>query len=264
MLPTVKLGSLDVTRLIIGGNPFSGGSHFSGERDKQMRDWHTVERIKQTLREGEQAGINTFLGRADNHIMRMLNEYWNEGGTLQWIAQTAPERASQPANIDQAVGFGASAVFLHGGMSDKMFRAGNFDQLRPWVDHVRKKGVACGMATHNTEVLRHAVDTELPVDFFMTCFYDVYVRGDVYLPEDREAMTDLILQINAPCIAYKVMAAARNDPEEAFEYAYRRIKATDAVCVGIFTKHHPTQVADNAEYCRRFSRLSPSPAAIAK
>jgi len=261
MLPTVKLGKLNVTRLIIGGNPFSGGSHFSSKLDKEMRNWYTVERIKQTLREAEQAGLNTFLGRADSHIMRMLNEYRNQRGRLQWIAQTAPEMASVVANIDRAVANGASAVFLHGGMTDKMFRAGDFDRLRPWVDHIREKGVPCGMGTHNTDVLRHAVETRLPVDFFMTCFYDICLRGEVYLEEDRQAMTDLIRQIGTPCIAYKIMAASRNQPQEAFEYAYRRIKATDAVCVGVFTKHQAKQVAEDAEFCRRFGPLS-QPAAL--
>jgi len=36
MLPTVKIGSTEVYRLIVGGNPFSGNSHFSEEMDWQM------------------------------------------------------------------------------------------------------------------------------------------------------------------------------------------------------------------------------------
>ena len=34
------------------------------------------------------AGITTFFGRGDNHVIRVLREYWNEGGKLQWVAQT--------------------------------------------------------------------------------------------------------------------------------------------------------------------------------
>jgi hypothetical protein len=256
MLPTTRLGSLEVTRLVIGGNPFSGHSHWSAERSREMVDWYTAARIKQTLQEAEAAGINTFLGRADNHIMRLLHEYWQEGGGIQWIAQTAPERASVEANIDQAIGAGARAVYLHGGMVDTTFRAGRFDDLVPWVEHIRERGVPAGLATHNTEVLRHAVGAGLPVDFFCACFYDIYLRGEVYLPEDREAMSALVRGVEKPCVAYKIMAAGRNDPEEAFAYAYRRIKPIDTVCVGMFTRDHATQVAENAAYGARFSALS--------
>ncbi|MCX7048364.1 MAG: ACT domain-containing protein, partial [Candidatus Sumerlaeota bacterium] len=42
----------------------------------------TVERIKDTLRRAENSGLNAFLGRGDRHIIRMLEEYRNEGGTL--------------------------------------------------------------------------------------------------------------------------------------------------------------------------------------
>ncbi len=256
MLPTVRLGTLEVTRLVIGGNPFSGHAHAPGDVGRAMLDWYTVARIKQTLQEAEAAGINTFLGRADNHVMRLLREHWNEGGTINWIAQTAPECASVEANIDQLVGSGAKAAYLHGGMVDRLYRAGNFDAVPPWVEHIRQHDIPAGMATHNVQVLRLAVSSGLPVDFFCTCFYDIYLRGEEYLPEDRDAMGAAVRETPKPCVAYKIMAAGRNDPEEAFEYAYRHIKPIDTVCVGVFTKDHPTQVADNAALCRRFSPLS--------
>jgi len=87
----VHIGGLSVSRLIIGGNPFSGFSHQGSARDEEMKHYYTTERIKATLHEAERVGINTHIGRADHHVMRFLLEYWDEGGTLQWIAQTCPE-----------------------------------------------------------------------------------------------------------------------------------------------------------------------------
>src|ERR1051326_1058343 len=84
-LPTVRLGGVDVSRLIIGGNPFSGNSHMSSERDRDMLDYFTTERIKATLFECERQGLTTMQSRGDRHILRMLREYRNEGGTLHWI-----------------------------------------------------------------------------------------------------------------------------------------------------------------------------------
>ncbi|MGD8239993.1 MAG: hypothetical protein PVH68_15665 [Armatimonadota bacterium] len=252
MLPTTKIGDLEVTRLIIGGNPFSGHSHMSAERTKEMVDYHTVDRIKQTLREAEQAGINACVGRADNHVMRLLNEYWNEGGGISWIAQTAPERASVPANVDQAAAIGAKACFLHGGMIDNMYRAGRLAEAREWIQHIKDKGIPAGLASHDPEILRAAEEMELGAEFYMTCFYNVYLHGEVYRDEDRDGMTDLVRQLDKVCLAYKILAAGRRDPEEAFEYAYGSIKPADAVVVGIYTKHQPTQIADDVALALRF------------
>jgi len=63
-LEHAKLGNLSVSRLLIGGNPFSGFSHQTAERSAEMRAYYTQERIHATLRQAESLGINTFLGRA--------------------------------------------------------------------------------------------------------------------------------------------------------------------------------------------------------
>src|SRR5262245_18785267 len=58
LLPTVKLGKHDVTRLIVGGNPIYGYSHFNRLLSQHMTDWHTPERVVALLQRCEQAGIN--------------------------------------------------------------------------------------------------------------------------------------------------------------------------------------------------------------
>src|SRR5580693_1880643 len=50
LLPTVKLGKHDVTRLIIGGNPIYGYSHFNRLLNQHQTDWHTPERVMSLLK----------------------------------------------------------------------------------------------------------------------------------------------------------------------------------------------------------------------
>ncbi len=83
----VQIGNVQVSGLCIGGNPFSGFSHQNSERNKEMTDYYTPECIKETLRKAENAGINTFFGRTDDHILGIVEDYWNEGGKIQWFAQ---------------------------------------------------------------------------------------------------------------------------------------------------------------------------------
>src|SRR5262249_26116530 len=59
-LPTIRLGTHQVTRLIIGGNPIYGYSHFNRLLGQHQTAWHTPERVVELLRRCEQAGINTW------------------------------------------------------------------------------------------------------------------------------------------------------------------------------------------------------------
>ena len=79
----IRIGSLDVSRFIIGSNPVSGFSHQSAETDLRMKHYYSTQQIKRLLHDAEGLGINAVISRADHHIMRVLMEYWDEGGKLQ-------------------------------------------------------------------------------------------------------------------------------------------------------------------------------------
>src|SRR5260370_42476254 len=58
LLPTIKLGPHSVTRLIIGGNPVYGFSHFNTILSAQMSSCTTPARVQELLMGCEEAGIN--------------------------------------------------------------------------------------------------------------------------------------------------------------------------------------------------------------
>ena len=113
-----------------------------------------------------------------------------------------------------------------------------------------------GIAGHNVHTIRWGLDN-LDLDFFMTCYYNPsdrtrrssrdYAEEEYYGDEDREAMCNLIRQLPAPAIHYKVLAAGRNNPKQAFEYVADVYRPGDAVCVGIFTKDNPGMVQDDVD-----------------
>src|SRR6187200_2701279 len=49
LLPTIKLGPHDITRLIVGGNPIYGYSHFNRLLSEHQTAWHTPERVLELL-----------------------------------------------------------------------------------------------------------------------------------------------------------------------------------------------------------------------
>lgn len=242
-LDMVQVGPRQVSRLAIGGNPFSGFSHQGAKRDSEMRRYYTTDRIKETLRKAEAAGINTFFGRADNHVMRMLMEYWDEGGSIQWFAQTASERPDHLRNIQAAAGAGASGCYLHGGQVDVFWRQQELDKLPEALEAIRSKGLAAGFAAHNSEPHEWIRDN-LDPDFQLCCYYDPSPRIDSpdhvptehekFDPAHRDRMAETIKSLNSSAVHYKVLAAGRTEPREAFEYVAKVIRPQDIVLVGMY------------------------------
>lgn len=269
-LPTVKLGEHDITRLIIGGNPFSGGSHTSTEMDQAFLDYYSNDNIKRSLFECEAQGINTAQMRGDRHIMRMLREYRNDGGTLKWVAQTASELRDLPGNVRACADAGAIAVYHHGTRTDALWREGCIDEVRELLQVMRDSGVAVGLGTHLPEVIEYSEEHGWDVDFYMACFYTLgiarpkngtmgaFLSGEVYDDAARERMVRTICATPKTCLAFKILAASRKcskpeDVREAFRYAFEHIKPTDAVVVGMFQRDL-NQVAMDAGIVRELLR----------
>jgi len=248
-LPTVPLGPYRISRLIIGGNPFSGFSHQSPERDEEMMDYYTVDRIKQTLHDCETAGLNTCLLRTDAHICRMLREYRNEGGKLQWIAQQDPAERLED-NLRRAMASGAIAYFIHGGLADRLYAEGMLSRIGELIEAVKARGLLVGVAGHAPEVHMAVYEAGIPADFHMVSFYNCGSlhagEGERFEPTDPPKAVETIQRIDRPCIAYKVLGAGRVPAERGLRYAYQNIKPTDVVVIGMFTKDNPRMVADNA------------------
>lgn len=250
MLPQVNLHGLSVSRLILGGNPFSGFSHQSHERDEEMLDYYTTERLKETLRRAEAAGINTTIMRSDLHIHRLLREYYNEGGHIQWIAQVGGDSGQQTVvrAIDVAVTAGAKAIYIHGGHVDQAYADKDDTTLIEWLDHIRQRGLPAGVAGHASDA--HLWADELGIaDFHAVCFYNCGSLhrggGDKFNREDPPLAVAAIQKIRKPCIGYKILGAGRIEPHEAFSFAFANIKDTDMVNVGMHRGDNDNMVEDN-------------------
>ncbi|MFW6158768.1 MAG: hypothetical protein ACOC8E_05360 [Planctomycetota bacterium] len=251
----VKLGQLDVSRLVIGGNPFSGFSHQGPDRDREMLDYYTVDRIKQALRKAEAAGINTFFGRTDRHVRRLLREYWNEGGTIQWVGQTASELGDQLRAVRDAARDGARGVYIHGGQVDHWFAHGQTDRLRAALDVMRECGVAAGFAGHRVDAHRWIRD-HLEPDFQMCCYYDPSDRADSphhqstvdekWDDAHRDQMVELIRTFPWPAVHYKVFAGGNKPIDAGFRYLAGSMRPDDLVCIGHYLAENPDMIAENA------------------
>src|SRR5437660_879933 len=84
-LPTIRLGAHQVTRLIIGGNPIYGYSHFNRLLSRHQTEWHTPERVLTLLRRCEAVGINTWQNSYAERTLADLDRYRKAGGNMHWL-----------------------------------------------------------------------------------------------------------------------------------------------------------------------------------
>ncbi|MBN1809849.1 MAG: hypothetical protein JW909_12350 [Planctomycetes bacterium] len=262
-VPLVDFCGLKISRLICGGNPLSGFSHFDAAMDRDFIEYYTMPNILALLDECLGNGINTFQSRGDRHQMRAFLEHRLNGGKIQWIAQTASEFADIYANIREILNYKPVAVYHHGTHVDNCWHTGRIDEVADIVKFMKDSGLPCGIASHIPDVIKYAEDHAWGTDFYMCSFYNLARKyksapakdqnayaQDQFPAEDPLVMTALMRELDKPCIGYKIMAASRNcstpdDTRAAFRFAFDNIKPGDIVDVGMFQKYR-NQAAENA------------------
>jgi len=279
LLPTVALGPHGVTRLIAGGNPLFGYSHFSWLLDKPMREYFTDERVVQFMLDCEKAGINTWQSNYPKPLERQLPLIREAGCKLQWIALADTGDVGRYSEAADAIMAGARkcveraakekplAIAIRGIETDQLCKDGKIDLLRDFLNHVHDLGYPAGVSAHNPAAIEALESKGWPIDFYMACFYRVTRPpedfrkeigvdpvGETYLSSDPERMCRVVRQAKPPCLGFKILAAGRRcsspqEVREAFEFAFRNIKPTDATIVGMFPRFSD-QIAENARMVR--------------
>jgi hypothetical protein len=268
-LPRGKIGNISISRLICGGNLIIGSAH---DRDllyipSLMRHYFTDEKIMETWRLCEEAGINTMIGPVnspyalgEDPTLRVYKRYRDEwGGKMQWIAQTYPKTYDLTGSIQSAVDNGAVGAFVHGGIGDRWVKYGQVDLLAKAIEFTKKNGMIAGCACHDIAVPMALERAGVRLDFYMkTLHHDNYWSATP--KEDRpnyralgcdnmwclkpQETIEFMQKVNKPWIAFKVLAAGAIHPREGFRFAFEN--GADFVNVGMFD----FQVRENAAIAR--------------
>ncbi len=248
-MPTIRLGNLEVSRLILGSNPFFGFAHGNPQASgKEMRAWFTPERIMALLDEAAEHGINAVWTPCYDPWVKLWNDYQERGGKLTiWIGQ--PDRLPMEKDIQIAVKNGARAIAVQGCRIDAEVQRGKWDVVRAWIELIKSHGLPAGMATHRADTHLAAEEKDLPTDFYHQTLY----RPDNYVREGLEQSLATIDKLAKPVVGYKALGAGRILPQDAFPYLFKRLKPKDGLCVGMFPKEDPDQVAENVTLTSKLS-----------
>ena len=268
LLPTIKLGQHEVTRLIIGGNPVYGYSHFNRILSQSQTQWHTPERVVELLANCEAKGINTWQNSYAERTLSDVQRYRDNGGKMHWLCLGKPDWDEHPERIDDAAKRKPIGIAPHGALGERLFREKKFTTLTDLLKRIRNAGVLVGLSGHNPALIEMSEEKGWDVDYYMCCLYYLtrpkeelskilgseLPLGEIYLPGDPARMFKVIQKASKPCLAYKVLAAGRRidsaaQVKQCFQTALDNIKPTDAMIVGMYTQFGD-QVAENAAIVR--------------
>ncbi len=264
-VPKIRFRDHELTRLIIGSNPFYGYSHFNGILDRCMREWYTQDRRIEVLKHAERTGINTWQVHYNDPCVEDWKRYRDEGGRMNVLLLADFALMKDYSLLPSVAKLKPIGIGHHGNRTDERFRAGQMNLVRDFLSAVHDAGVPAGVSCHNPAVVEYVEERGWPADYYMTCMYRVSRTpeetrkefgeaplGESFMEKDPERMCAVVRKTSKTCFAFKVMGAGRNGNgvEAAFRYVLTHIKPQDPVIVGMFPKFKD-EVRENAALVRK-------------
>jgi hypothetical protein len=264
-VPRMKFFHAEISRVVLGVNPFYGYAHYNNNFGNSMKEWYTADRVCAVMHQCCRFGINAFnyvhLGRGPEDWAR----FQSEGGQMHLIIQvTAQTDAETLVKTLKPL-----ALQRQGEVVDDAWHSGQMATVKEWCKKVRDMGVLVGVGTHIPEVIAKIEDENWDVDFYSGCVYNrrrtpdewkralngeiMEMPGDIYMQSDPPRMYRVMRQTRKPCFAFKILAAGRipeRGVQQAFRTAFESIKPTDGIYVGMFPKFKD-EVRENAEIVHR-------------
>ena len=172
MTAYAKIGNVELSRLILGGNMIGGWAHARdmGFYGRLVKAYFTDERVFRNFRIAEACGVNTIL--TNPALMRVINRYWREeGGKIKFISDCGYPGGVVKGAI-ASVENGASMVYLHGGHADtNAVIKKDWKFFREYLDESRKLGVPVGIGCHSLQTVKFCVEHDCLPDFWMKTFH---------------------------------------------------------------------------------------------
>lgn len=268
-VPKVKFGKAELSRFVIGSNPFNGGSHFNAILSRVMGEWYTPAKVLEVMQRCAKYGINAYNYIHVGRVPADWERFVGAGGQMHLVAQGIDADPTELVKAAKPMG-----VWVQGERVDNAYRAGHMETIHDYCKKLRDLGVEMvGVGTHIPEVIALVEERGWKeVDFYAGCVYNrrrtpeelrklmsgelPVTPTEVYLQDDPPRMYKVFQQTKKPCFAFKIMGAGRvRNAEAAFKLALESIKPNDFVCVGLFPRIKD-EVKENAYWTMRYGALS--------
>lgn len=236
-LPQGRIGNLNLSRMILGGNLIGGWAH---ARDliyvsKLVRAYHDRDKIFQTFALAESCGVNAII--TNPLLCGVMNDYWRNGGRIQFISDCGGKDVLEM--IQRSIDQGASACYIQGGVADRLVDEGKFDLMHKAMELIRRNKIPAGIGGHKLHTIQASVEKGLKPDFWMKTLHKVNYWSAAPQPEhdnrwceDPVETAAYMKSLAEPWIAFKILAAGAIEPKAAFKWAFEN--GADFICVGMY------------------------------
>ncbi|MDD4871539.1 MAG: hypothetical protein PHR77_13360 [Kiritimatiellae bacterium] len=251
-LPKGKIGNLELSRLMIGGNLITNFMHSRDLKyvDNLSSHYNTDDKILETFRISEEYGIDTIITHADPRIMSLLKKHrYERGGKMKWIINVMGALDNElkifSEKAKQVVDEGADGLYLFGANADTLALHGKVEMIARTVAIMKEQKVPAGVGAHDLNVIKVCEQNKIPAEFYVKTFHHLkyptapkpeQIRGSNmeipgYWCSQPEETIEVFKKVEKPWIAFKVMAAGAIPPQDAFKYAFGN--GADFILAGI-------------------------------
>jgi len=255
-MPRGKIGNLELSRLMLGGNLISGYAH---SRDlsyvaQLMRRYNTDAKILETLEIAEENGVDS-VNTAVWDDLSALGEHLRRGGKMKWFVAVNPAQGEKHEQVKRAGDKGADVIYVQGQMADAIVEQGKMDLIAEDVELIQSYGLPAGIGAHALETIQACEKAGINADFYQKTLHTLdyfsapqppvvepFGKEDNYWCNDPPAVVEYMAGVKKPWVAFKVMAAGAIPPVKGFQHAMD--SGADFVLAGMFD----WQIADDARY----------------
>jgi len=284
-MPFGVIGDLKISRLILGSNVPGAHSRDLIYVTAMGRAYNTPERMLDTFELAESQGINTIL-QGNAKLIRQYNE--TRGGRLRTIQPVGISKHDDKDAIRSILTSAkkndlAAAFYIMGDRGDYLARDKKMGVAGTAMEVARELGILLGIGGHSLEVPIQCEKLGIKPDFYVKTFHDDNywsatpkenrepfcwyndAGGNSYSGKtndhnrfhdniwclDAEKTTEVMSKVEAPWIAFKVLAAGAIHPRHGFRFAFEN--GADFIAVGMLDIQIRANVA-RTKQCVRVSK----------
>ena len=246
--PKSRIGGIEISRLVIGSNPFGGFSHISAARDKWLRKYFTVERICEVLEACTARGLNAFVSGAVpkfHEAMKMQED--KTGRKIHWFC-TPGGGGEAGATIEQEIDWASKHdvdfIMPHPCWTDLHIHPEEneitgFDDI---IKQVRDLGMIPGVSTHRSETV--VICDTRPYD--VEVYIQIFNVAGFLMPVETDWMTRVVQNAEKPVLCIKPLAAGRVLPPTGLKWTFDNCKPVDVVACGFMSVEEADEDIDIA------------------
>ena len=252
--PRTMVGGVSMPRLICGSNSFFGFSHFSGARDRFLRElFDTPSKIADVLEVFVRAGCNAVMSLTNEPMSLAIRETQQRTGVpVIWIStpgcQNIEDLDEWKKTVEITKAYGAAFCFPHTSVTDRLLDRVNgclhpilIEQLRI----ARDNGLIPGLSTHEPESIIYSDATGADVESYV----QPYNATGFLCRVETDWMERIINNAKKPVMTIKPLAAGAIRPQTGLAFVWNTIRDCDMVTIGAMSPYEAEEAIEISLAC---------------